>query len=494
MKHYFTTLELAALILTSVVASAQNHQANIEHLEHRLAIAKSDQQQLQKEVTEAALSLPDFYYRPGGGLTIQAVDRAWSVNFGFEVEMRMLFGSKRVDFDFNAPQSSNQNGQILLRRFRPQFSYCVNNCFYETNISYNNDRFVDDSQLHRGEMQVHLEQVTPWLPTVRFGIRGQMPVSYYRQGSTLTGAQSETDLLSRNIGLETGSYNNGLVLDWNDIKIPSGRAQFHVGMGQFGDGVDGLSRISSRKDVAIYGRIEPFSKTGIKWLEGLGVENMHWWCANTLLISIVNGAPPINRSVCGSLTINNPGNYRQESFFQFFPGGVPSVRSMNHYQLIGAGWRLGPYVLRAIRGWQDFDFVGEAPFGDAVDAKGRNFLIANELFLWSPKGWFTGEAETPGSLLLGTHFERVDVSCGRKNCASGGEFSRNRIRLKEWGLRYFLLNKISVGASVRVYDASNLRSGRNRPQETLACSGLGRSIRGKNCGFTDGNLSFRMSF
>lgn len=484
-----------ALLLASVPSSADEVKDNLEALERELAALRATQLELTKEATMAALSLPNFHYRSGDGLTIQASDKGWSVNFAFEAEARMLVRSKNVKLDFSVSppleQSRNENGTIILRRFRPQFSFCLNNCFYEINLMYNNDRFTDDSQLQRGEMQVRLDQISPWLPTVRFGIRGQIPVSHYRRGSSSVGAQSENDILSREIGLESGSYNNGMALDWRDIGLPTGRAQFHFALGQFGEDVNGLSRDSDRKDLAIYGRIEPFSRTRYAWLQGLGFENMHWWCANTFPITVPNGAPAINPSRCRRFTIRNPGHNNQETLFQLSPNGGPPSRSANHYQLLGMGWRMGPYWLRAIRGWQDFDF---AENGQGFDTKGRNFLIAHDLFLWSPQGWFSGDAGTPGSIVFGVHFERTDVSCQRSNCAAGGQFSRNRIRLLEWDLWYFLPNRISVGGTLLSYDVSNLRSGRNEPQESLGCSSLGRSVRGKGCRLVNMNLSMRMAF
>ena len=46
--------------------------------------------------------------------------------------------------------------------------------------------------------------------------------------------------------------------------------------------------------------------------------------------------------------------------------------------------------------------------------RGKDWLIGHDLFLWSPKGFLTGTANTPGSILVGTHFERTDVSCYRE--------------------------------------------------------------------------------
>ena len=117
-------------------------------------------------------------------------------------------------------------------------------------------------------------------------------------------------------------------------------------------------------------------------------------------------------------------------------------------------------------------------------------------------GWLTGDSGTPGSVLIGTHFERTDVSCGASNCDVSGQFSRNRILLREWDLWYFLPNRISIGGSVLWYDASNLRTGRNQSGQNLGvlstggCDATGASAacRGKGGDWLAGNLNFRFSF
>jgi hypothetical protein len=93
----------------------------------------------------------------------------------------------------------------------------------------------------------------------------------------------------------------------------------------------------------------------------------------------------------------------------------------------------------------------------------------------------TGSATTPNSILIGTHFERVNMSvdCNGSTgitcaavVASGGsallnQFHRNRILLREWDLWYFIAPRMSVGTSVLWYDASNLRNGRNQAAHNL---------------------------
>jgi hypothetical protein len=100
----------------------------------------------------------------------------------------------------------------------------------------------------------------------------------------------------------------------------------------------------------------------------------------------------------------------------------------------------------------------------------NSFLIGHDLFLWSPKGFLTGSATTTGSVLVGTHFERVNMSCETGDLCSGinsGDFHRIRVLLREWDLWYFIAPRMSVGTSVLWYDSSNLRNGRNQEAHNL---------------------------
>ncbi len=61
---------LAALLLATVPASAQNVDEKIQALEQELSSLKSQQMELKKEATAAAAALPTFSYRPGNGVDI----------------------------------------------------------------------------------------------------------------------------------------------------------------------------------------------------------------------------------------------------------------------------------------------------------------------------------------------------------------------------------------------------------------------------------------
>ena len=102
--------------------------------------------------------------------------------------------------------------------------------------------------------------------------------------------------------------------------------------------------------------------------------------------------------------------------------------------------------------------------------RSHSFLLGHDLFLWSPKGFLTGSSSTPGSILVGTHFERVDMSCTTGSLCSSinsGDFHRIRVLLREWDIWYFIQPRMSVGLGVLWYDSSNLRNGNNQEAHNL---------------------------
>src|SRR5262245_37499096 len=127
--------------------------------------------------------------------------------------------------------------------------------------------------------------------------------------------------------------------------------------------------------------------------------------------------------------------------------------------------------------------------------RGQDWLIGHDLFLWSPKGFLTGTANTPGSILVGTHFERTNVSCtGRctvsgTGAVNGGQFHRGVYVIREWDLWYFIAPRMSIDGSVLWYDASNLTT---TVQKNLGIRNVPRV--GAGGSWFDGNLNWRYQF
>jgi hypothetical protein len=481
---------LAAFLWAAGAANAQNPRTTVDErikaLEQELLQLKEQQIEMQREATEAAAALPTFEYRPGNGLNIEAADKSWSFRTTIETHFRYNFESGR-------DQVGRSQGELMGRRFRPGFFFCVNNCLWEIEATLDLDGWgtgtgknnaADDfgSVLQRGAVNFHAEDIHPWLPTVQFGMEVQNAAggSLARQGSGAVGAQAEYDLHTRNNGFNTGRAGSGIVLNWDDrslagIGIPGRIGKFQLGMSSVAEGDDGTQSLTDRKDFNVYGSIQPFAQLKSKWIRGLTLEYGSWFC-NVDNRSIQNG--------CSRYRVQDHGDGGRQTLFDTGENTIGDGLHVAHGP--GVVWAVGPYTLRAMGSFQRSEDRGAGTGLANTTAgrgrkKGNSFLIGHDLYIWSPKGFLTGSATTPGSILLGTHFERVDMSVGCNGgtgitCASivagGGsailnQFHRNRILLREWDIWYVIAPRMNVGLNVLWYDAANLRTGANQAAHNL---------------------------
>jgi len=228
---------LVTFFFSAVPARAENVDEEIRALKEQLARLEAQQFELKREATAATVLLPTFSYRPGNGMMIEAEDKSWSVRFSMLAHFRM-------DFESGRAAAGRTKGEVLGRRFRPSFFYCIDNCLYEIDAALDLDGFgtgnaknstnsATSSILERGVVHVHLEKINPWLPTFDFGMDVPTNISTGRRGSSATNTQMEYDLLSRNNGFNTGRAGTGVVLSWDDkslegIGIPGRLAEFQV--------------------------------------------------------------------------------------------------------------------------------------------------------------------------------------------------------------------------------------------------------------------------
>ena len=100
---------------------------------------------------------------------------------------------------------------------------------------------------------------------------------------------------------------------------------------------------------------------------------------------------------------------------------------------------------------------------------------------------------------MGTRFERASADCnvggGRPGQSGSGEctgagFNRNVILVREWGIYYFLMNRMSVGINWTWYDAKNMNDA------SRFNLGIDKSNdrRGKGGSWVDVALNFRYRF
>jgi hypothetical protein len=477
-----------ALLVAAMPARAQDMDQRIQAIEQELQRLKSEQLQvkaeqleIKRQATEAAAALPTFSYRPGGGMLIEAEDKSWSFRASLEAHFRLLFESGKV-------QAGRETGGIMARRFRPLFDYCVNDCLYELEVSLELSGFgtgnaknslntATSSILQRAVLWVHFEKLNPWLPTFYTGMDGSTAISSYRQGSSATGSQLEYDLLSRNNSFNTGRWGNGAGLTWRDkdlsgIGIPGRIPLANIVYATIGEGDDGLESFRMPRSVSAYINIEPFSQIKNKWIQGIGLEFGQWWCPNSNGSATVGlNTPAIVSSGCTQIQLRDNGDGGRQVLVQTPGYGNGST----HFFMPGVGWTVGPYRLRLVGGFQrestnSLRVQGTGPgfvYGSQGHKSGSLFLIGHDLYVWSPQGFLTGSAETPGSILLGQHFERTNVDCGAPLACTGGQFGGNRVLLREWDLWYVLMPRMSVGAAWLWYDAANLRAGVNQSGSNL---------------------------
>ncbi len=494
---------LAALLLAAVPVAAQNVDEKIQALEQELSSLKSQQMELKKEATAAAAALPTFSYRPGNGVNIEAADKSWGIRFSMETGLRMLFESGQDAI-------GRTNGEILLRRWRPYFYYCIDNCLYEIETAFDMDGFGTgnaknstntgtSSIMQKGILHVHFENLNPFLPTLDVGgdVSG-LSFGTARRGSSATSAQLEYDLLTRNIGPNTGRAGWGIVFNWDDrslsgIGIPGRIGRYQASMASISEGDDNLSSFTDRKDFGTYLSIYPMSQLKNKWLRGFMWEFAGWFCNVDQRQQAVNG--------CNRMRIRDNGDAARQTLFD--TGNNSIGKGLFTTFTTGITWTFGPYKLRAMGAWAqaaDGNFSGcsglpNVPAGCTPNKRGEkrahDFLIGNDLFLWSPKGFLTGSANTPGSILVGTSFQRTDVSCATPRCPNinGGQFHRGAYLVREWDLWYFLAPRMSIGGGIMWYNASNLTT---TVQQNLGIRNTGQ--RGAGGSWLDGSLNYRYQF
>src|SRR6266850_1542758 len=487
-KRVWALTVLTVFLLAAGTARAQSVDDKIKSLEQELSQLKDQQVEMKKEATAAAAALPSFEYRPGNGLNIEAADKAWGLRFTIETHFR-------YEFEAGRPHIGRTDGELMGRRFRPGVLYCINNCLWEIEATLDLDGFgtgnaknslntTTSSILQRGAVNFHAEQLHPWLPTAQFGMEVQNAGggSLARQGSGSTGAQAEYDLHTRNNGFNTGRAGQGIVLNWDDrslsgIGIPGRIGKFQVGMSSIGEGDDGLSSFKDKKSFNVYLSVQPLSEVKNKWISGLTFEYGVWFC--NVDLRGMNG--------CDRYRIQDHGDGGRQTLFDTGAGSIGD--GLTTAMGPGVVWSVGPYTLRAMGSFEQSADNGET----RGKKRAHNFLIGHDLYVWSPKGFLTGSSTTPGSILLGTHFERNDMSvdCNGSSgipCAATGigghitQFHRTRVLLREWVLWYFIAPRMSAGFNVLWYDASHLRNGANQAAENLGiCKASTQSINATNC-------------
>ena len=153
---------LVALGWAAGPARAQNNNTDrIRSLEEELNKLKAEQIELKEDATAAAEAMPTFTYRPGSGLSIEAADKSWSLRSTIESHVRMLFESGR-------DQAGRTQGELMLRRFRPGWFFCIDNCLWEIEATFDLDRFRDQFVISTGSGSYSSGEIASMTANCRF--------------------------------------------------------------------------------------------------------------------------------------------------------------------------------------------------------------------------------------------------------------------------------------------------------------------------------------
>src|SRR3990172_4145670 len=352
----------------------------------------------------------------------------------------------------------------------------------------------DATEIQRARFYIHFNKMNPWFPSMQLGMDVGVALNSFDQGSSSTAATIEYPLIRRDNGFNTGA-STGLGWRWDDLPmgISPGTWNFHYywviqGMGRS----DGDTDQSSNMDHVLWFRTDPFSQSKNKWINGIGF-NVGAWFGN-----------PDERNTTNSSRRLRLRNQLGPNRITLFDSGNDIDRGLHTFVTPGVQYRVGPYKLMVSGGfdrWNSKSRSGAAEKAGRPGEVGRisanYFKFINELFVWSPKGVFTGSTTTPNSLLMGWSFERSWASCGRPNCDESTtgtaplHFSRNRVLVRELDFRYFIRPALSLLLATRWYDASNVPT---TTQDDIGCSRNNNLVAGKGCDWTDVALRLAWEF
>ncbi len=482
-------LLIAFVLAIAPVVRAGGVDDKIQALENELSQLKSQQMELKKDAVAAAAAMPTFTYRPGKGATIEAADKAFSVNFSYELNY----------FFYNATDGNDARGStvmdMFLRRNRPRFEFCINNCFYDWGVYFQLDT-LDQVKEQNQWLDIHFEQINPWFPTFTIGDRTS-PVSFpYVARSSSGSAQIElaSDMLSDSD--EDTLSRKALALFWSDRPIPGNllpglftlSLEFKSGAGIKQNVV---ADTNHKQFQGTFG-LKPFVRSKNPWLEkikwGIGLQ-----------------ADSIDSRSCGQVAAcggNGQGRRLQIRTMERGTNRVTlwdtgtTIGDGTHHRLeTGAEWGYGPYLVRGEGGVSRY---ASGKFNRGIDCcrgiNGGYWRIGHELFLWSPKGLLTGSASTPHSLQLGWAFERSEADCGvGVDCSPGaGAFHQNHLTNRDLALWYFITPAIRTGIWWWWWNSANTPVG---VQTQVGCKkNANATDPGKDCTWHTVNLALEASF
>ncbi len=498
-----------AFFVAVPLASAQSVDEKIRELKEELTRLEGQQIELKKEATAAAATLPTFQYRPGSGLLIQSGDKSWAVRFQFEFDLHVY---NHIDGEADPagkgvttsnPNDKYTSGDLFMRRVRPYFHYCWDDCFYIIRFGLDADT-GEVIGTQTADLTINFSQMNPYFPDFYIANPGGQTGRYVSRSSTSSAAvETAQDMLSDSLAVNLG--HRGVGLQW--INAPLGTTgdftfaleaakPFFSSAGN--DTVtataipSGSNENADNSDLYTFflkAGMRPFNKMKNKWLEKTKL-GFVWqtgavsesWSATTR-----------------RLRIQSMDRVGRPTIFE-----ARNIGSGMHNRLeYGIEWGVGPYLIRSANGLSSFEdkhpsWQANTPssIGGAKGVHGAFWSVANELFLWSPKGFLTGSATTARSFQVGWRFTRSDATCGVLGCVQGiaanapGSYKRAFLTNRELGAWFYIRPALRVGTWWNWWRSSNTPLA---IQNAIGCD-KSPTTNGKKCDWHSVNLGVAMTF
>ena len=347
---------------------------------------------------------------------------------------------------------------------------------------------MDDGDItgsQKSLFRFNFNQLDPYFPALEISDKGNQDVSYVNRSSSSSARVELTRDLLRDTGYDTEEH-AGIGVGW--INTPVGTGDFtlwtemRVGAGYNAN----VNSDTDRKQWFLKAGTRPFTTTKNKWLQRLkfGIGWTSWSTDNRSVAAGNNkrlrlGADErINR-----IAIMDTGS------------GTPIGGGLNYALFPGLEWGVGPYLFRveAARSFYDNKKNGPAVLA-GNDIEGWAWSLQHELFVWSPKGFLTGTANTRHAVQFGFSFARADLDCGTgADCTPGtSTSSKGHLLQRQVDVWYYIRPGLSVGGWMNFWSTPNMPT---TLQRDVGCvKPVTAATVGKDCDWYSINLGLRANF
>jgi hypothetical protein len=557
---------LVALLAWVVPLRADNVDQRIKALEDELTRLKTEQQQvkteqieLRKDALAAEQALPKFEYRAGDGLTISAADEAWQFNLSLRLNIHMYnFTNGRSNFIFGSsgptiadrvsgagtpsrathgsaasaaacasgaaacggnPRVTNTDPlEFYPRRVRLYMNYCWEDCFWEIQTSIDGETAPRQANWRDNEVLLHFEKWNPYLPFFSFGLRRGAGRTYEGRSSSNDGKLEHPIILEGFSWGGDGSH-AGAGIGWDRVPVATGDFQLFLNWASSQQNTWQDYNPTTRSGMMGFIGTRPFSKLkDQKWISGLDV-GFGWQFQ-----SIDNPALlPDGNPGATEIRVRNSERRGRQDWFR--PGAIDNTAvdtldnsttattanpaRQSSGQNVGSGfasvfipgfqWRVGPYKAR-------FNYITTryADNNDGIGGVwGYGFDVGHDLYVWSPKGFFTGSPSTPGSIMASYNYEHGIMSCGHNCDASpgNGAFHNQSYVLNQTSLWYWIRPALRVGMWWNYWGFANspgqtqIAVGCTKDETAFSNISSNANKRvGKSCWWNSVNLGFQLTW